>query len=146
MAGLKITSLRKIARLALVAAMAGIASAPASAIGSSPLLMADLFREILAVEPIVREKLMEGREGTPVSGKANFKSAGEFPRHDRRFRIIATPHEENISATYYLFTNNRNFFRRLKVGSVFEFTGKLTIATPTNLDKDEYIFDIVLDE
>ncbi len=136
----------KIAALALVAAMAGMASAPVSAVESSPLRMEDIFHELMASEPIVRDQMLERKEGIPVSGKAYFKSAGEYPRHDRRFRIIAISHEEQFGAIYYLFTNNKNFFRRLKEGNVFEFKGKLMIATPTNLDKDEYIFDIVLDE
>lgn len=146
MAGLKITSWRKAATLALVAAMAGMISAPASAIESSPLPMEDLFRELTASDPIIRDQMLERKEGIAVFGKAHFKSVGEYPRHERRFRIIATPHEKNFSAIYYLFTNNKNFFRRMKEGSVFDFRGKLVITTSTNLEKDEYIFDIVLDE
>lgn len=144
--GAPITIYRKIAALTLFLATAGLVCAPATAIENAPIPIADLFREALARDVIAREQFLEQKEGTAVFGKAHFKSAGEYARHEKRFRIIAAPHEDNISALYYLFTNNKNIFRRLKEGDVLEFHGKLVITTPTNLNKNAFIFDIVLDE
>jgi hypothetical protein len=53
--------------------------------------IADFFGEIIFKEPIAREQFLERQMGIMVFGKAVFKSAGEYLRHERKFRIIAAP-------------------------------------------------------
>ncbi len=142
----KITLRHPISITALFFSIAALISLPISATENTSISIEDLFRDVIASEPIVREHMLERKEGIAIFGTALFKSAGEYPRHERRYRIIALPREEQFNAVYYLFTNNKNFYRRLKEGIVFEFRGKLVLATTTNLNKDAFIFDIVLDE
>ncbi|MCX7678994.1 MAG: hypothetical protein N2316_07220 [Spirochaetes bacterium] len=106
----------------------------------------NLFADIISKDPVVRDHYVEIKEGIVVYGKAICKNTSTYLRYDRQFRIIASPIEDNVNFIYYLFTNNKKFFRRLKTGSVFEFKGKLMIATSINLSKDAYILDIVLEE
>lgn len=106
----------------------------------------ELFVEMLSHDPIVRDQYIETKEGKTLYGKAIYKSASAYLRYDRQFRIIASPIEENVNFIYYLYTNNKNFFRRLKSGNIFDFKGKLILATSINLSKDAYILDIALEE
>ncbi len=91
MALIKCATFLKIIPLALIIAMAGIVSAPVMATENISVPIADFFGEIIFKEPIAREQFLERQMGIMVFGKAVFKSAGEYLRHERKFRIIAAP-------------------------------------------------------
>ncbi len=105
------------------------------------------YSELSALMPIERDGFLEKFRNEIVQGRARVESVGSIARYRRRFRIAAVdPDAANLNIIFNIFTDNEEYLSLLQKGDTFEFKGQLALLTPTDTNRESYIFDVILEE
>lgn len=106
----------------------------------------ELFLAFKNIPTVKRDTFFESKINSQISARGLIKSIDSTSRYQRSRRIIVEDDRSKangILILYYIFTDASE--SNLSVNSFFEFTGQIKSYTPSEIKKNSYILDIVLD-
>lgn len=84
-----------------------------------------------------------------VTARGTVTDIRDSNKYKKKYRIEV---KDNDSAKfgqnfiYYVYIENQNSYEMLSVNEVFEFSGQLMAYTPLSVNRDNYIFDILIEK
>jgi len=107
------------------------------------------YYKFYRMRTISRDHYLNKLLNTRFQGRGKITSIEEYDRYRKRFRIKlvdTSSTKYNISIIIYIFLNNEDSVKLLKIDDVFDFKGQLMAYTPLNSKRSSYIFDIILED
>lgn len=104
------------------------------------------FQELQNTGPLKRDQYLDRILNRIVQCRGYVDKVTDFKRYNRNFRIILKHKEKNNNITFYIFSENEDYKTVLNKDDIFEFKGQFVIYTPTDSRRNNYIFDVILED
>ena len=109
----------------------------------------DFYRSISREAPVRRDLFLSKKINFLMQGRGIIKSVSPLIRYRKKLRIEIHDKDSEkfgLKLQYFLFTSNEGWSKDAIVGEMFEFKGQCMVITPLNIQRNAFIFDIVLED
>ncbi len=109
----------------------------------------EFYAAFKQIPPVKRDDFWESRLNSLVMTRARVVKIDSTGRYKKKYRIILDDAEASLSGLrfmYYVFIDSQDSIDLLAVDEIFEFSGQIMGFTPLSMDRNGYVFDILLEK